>query len=93
MAKRTNYDFNPYLQKKEPSKIEDLIFRPVEVRLDEVGGDQSKLLKRFTKVVRNEEVLKPYFDRLMYHQTKGQRRRAKKLKGIYESKKKNIQNF
>jgi ribosomal protein S21 len=42
------------------------------------------MIKRFTKKTRKEEVLKPYYERILYWETKSQKERKKKQKGIYE---------
>ena len=60
--------------------------KKIEVTLAECGGDFNKMLKKFSRKVRKEEVLKPFFGKLMYFTTKGQKRRAKKLAGIYNTK-------
>lgn len=59
----------------------------VEVSLQECGGDFNKMLKKFTRKVRKEEVLAPFYDRLAFYTTKSQRDRQDKFKGIYETKK------
>lgn len=59
-------------------------FKPVEVTLEECSGDYSKMIKRFIKKTRKEQILKPFYDRLLYWETKGQKERRKKQKGIYE---------
>lgn len=67
---------------------EIIILQPLQVKAEEVGGDFNKMIKRFSKKVRKYETLKPYYDRLMFHQTKSQKRRAAKFKSIYECQKK-----
>jgi ribosomal protein S21 len=59
-------------------------FKPLEVTSAECNGDISKMIKRFTKKTRKEEVLKPYYERILYWETKSQKERKKKQKGIYE---------
>lgn len=60
----------------------------LEVSIKEVNGDTTKLIKKFCKKVRKEEILKPFYRRLMYFETKSQKRRQKKMYGIYEWRKK-----
>ena len=64
--------------------------KPLEVKAEEVGGDTKKLIKKFCKKVRREEVLKPYYDKLMHFTPKSQLKRQKKLSAIYFQKKKRI---
>lgn len=63
--------------------------KPLQVSLDDCHGDFNKMVKRFIKKVRKEEVLKPYYKRIMYHQTKSQLRREKRLEAIHKNKKEN----
>jgi truncated hemoglobin YjbI len=74
--------------KHEPVQAKNL-----EVNLDEVGGDTTKLIKKFGKKVRKEEVLLPYYDRLMFYSTKSQKRRKKRLKAIFAQKKENAERL
>lgn len=85
MKKARNRDFKPVQQKqdyKDPVQLKQF-----EVTLEECDGDYSKLIRKFMKKVRKHEILKPYYERLMYHMTKSQKRRKKRLKSIYEHKK------
>lgn len=59
-------------------------FKKVEVTEAECNGDVGKMIKRFSKKTRKEEVLKPFYDKLLYWETKSQKARRKKQKGIYE---------
>lgn len=59
--------------------------KKIEITLSECGGDFGKMLKKFSRKVRKEEVLKPFFGKLMYFTSKGQKRRAKKLAGVYNA--------
>lgn len=59
-------------------------FRPLEVTAKECGGDTMKMIKRFMKKTRKEQVLKPFYEKLLYWETKSQKDRKKKMKGIYE---------
>lgn len=70
-----------------PPELSDT-FKPLEVTLEEVGGDQSKLLKKFTKKVRKAEVLKPFYGKLMYYISKSQKRRQKRRKALFDQKRK-----
>lgn len=65
----------------------------VEVSLQECGGDFNKMLKKFTRKVRKEEVLSPFYDRLAFHTTRSQRRRLDRFKGIYETKKREMKKM
>ena len=65
----------------------------VEMSLAECGGDINKMIKKFSRKVRKEEVLAPFYDRLAFHTTKSQRRRAEKFKGIYETKKREMKKM
>jgi hypothetical protein len=86
--KRNQRDFQQVSPEKT-NNFEPVILSPLQVRAEEVGGDTSKLIKKFIKKVRKEEVLKPFYDKLMYYSTKSQKRRAKKLKSEFEWKQKN----
>lgn len=86
--KRNLKDFQQVNPKKE-NNVEPVILSPLEVRAEQVGGDTSKLIKKFLKKVRNEEILKPFFGKLMYHSTKSQKRRAKKLESEFKWRQKN----
>lgn len=83
------------MSKKDYKPKKDLfnavILKPLQVSSEECNGDTTRLIKKFQKKVRNEETLKPYFGKLMYFTTKSQKRRAKRLKAIYEQRK-NKQN-
>lgn len=78
-----------------PKEIKEKVFeaKHVEVSLQECGGDFNKMLKKFTRKVRKEEVLSPFYDRLAFHTTKSQRRRLEKFKGIYETKKREMKKI
>lgn len=78
---------NKFLSKNTKSAPEGLILKPLQVTLEECHNDFDKMVKKFIKKVRKEEVLKPYYKRLMYHQTKSQKRREKKLSAIFKNKK------
>jgi hypothetical protein len=71
-------------EKLRKEKNEFDYFKPVEVTTEECDGDYSKMIKRFVKKTRKEQILKPFYDRLLYWETKGQKERKKKQKGIYE---------
>lgn len=73
----------------------DFVFtgKQIEVTIGECNGDFNKMLKKFTRKVRKEEVLKPFYDRLMFHTTRGQKIRAKKQKGTYNTRKKEQKNL
>lgn len=71
---------------KQKFNVEPVLAKGVEVTLEECGGDYRRMIKKFVKQCRKEEVLKPYFDR-MYFKSKGQKRREKHLRAVYEQKK------
>ena len=56
----------------------------VEVTLDEVRGDQNRLIKKFIKKVKKERILEDYLDRRFYVKPSVRRRREKlkKLRNI-----------
>ena len=59
----------------------------LEVKIEETSGDATKLIKKFSRKVKKEEILKPCYERMKFFLTKSQRRRKKRLKSIYEHKK------
>lgn len=71
---------------KKNKKLEAVQAKFLEVHGD--GSNPERLIKKFMKKVRKEEVLKPFYGKLMYHQTRGQKRRQKKLKAIFQARKK-----
>ena len=54
----------------------------VQVRLED-GMSQEKLLKKFQKKVKNENVIREFLDKTSFHQTKSQKRRAKQRKNQF----------
>lgn len=52
----------------------------VEVRLRDVGGNPSRLIKRFIKKVKKEKILEAVKDRRRYEKPSTKRRRLKKRK-------------
>lgn len=72
-------------RKKEDKLGSVITCKTLEVSSKECNGDVSKMIKRFCKKTRKEEILKPFYGRLMYWETKSQKRRRKKLKSIHES--------
>ena len=62
---------------KKDGMFEAVLCEPIQVTLSECGGDEVKMIKKFMKKVRKLELLKPYYDRLMFHETKSQKRRRK----------------
>lgn len=79
----------PKKKKNTPTHLmtTPVILEPFQVTLDECNGDFYRMLKKFTKKVRKHEVLKPYYGKLSYFTSKSQLRRQKKIKAIYEEKK------
>lgn len=79
-------------KKREPKPDntpgDSVVCRPIEVTIQECNGDVTRMIKRFTKKIRKEEILKPYYGRIMFFETKSQKRRRQKLKGVYEWRKK-----
>lgn len=65
----------------------------LEVTISECGGDFNKMLKKFTRKVRKEEILKPYYGKLMYFTSRGEKVRAKKQKGIHNTRKRELKNL
>lgn len=78
---------------KNDNSPEAVIIEPLQVKIEETGGDYNKLIKKFMKKVRKEETLKPFFGRLMYFSTKSQKKRAKKIESIYRHKQKRKQDL
>ena len=66
---------------------EPVILSPLQVTLEEAKGDTTKLIKKFSKKVRRAEVLKPYFNKLMYFTPKSDLKRQKRRKAVWEEKK------
>lgn len=54
----------------------------VEVRLEE-GMSQDKLLKKFLKKCKNENIIREYLDRVSFHMTKSQKEKAKRRKNQF----------
>ena len=68
-----------YKKRSRKRSREDVVLAyPLEVTLDECNGNTAKMIKRFTKKVRKEEVLRPFYERLAYPTTKGQKARKKR---------------
>lgn len=61
--------------------------KPLQVTIEQAKGDTTRLIKKFMKKVRKEEVLKPFYGRLMYHETKSQKRRKKNAKAAFFARK------
>ncbi len=51
----------------------------VEVTLDEVRGDQTRLIKKFVKKVKKSGILDEYKERMYFEKKSDKRRRKKKL--------------
>lgn len=64
---------------------------PVQAKFLEVSAGKNvnpeRLIKKFMKKVRKEEILKPFYGKLMYHQTKNQKDRKKRLRSTYLAQK------
>ena len=58
----------------------------VEVTLDEVRGDQNRLIKKFIKKVKKERIIEDYLERRRYIKP-SKKRRIKKSKKIASHKK------
>ena len=52
----------------------------VEVRLDEVRGDQNRLIKRFMKKVKKERIIEDYLEKTAYYEKPSVKRRKEKLR-------------
>tara|TARA_R100000458_G_C8112540_1_gene134740 strand:+ start:291 stop:518 length:228 start_codon:yes stop_codon:yes gene_type:complete len=50
----------------------------VEVNLDEVRGDQNRLIKKFIKKVKKSKILEKYREKLYYEKPSDKKRRKKK---------------
>lgn len=77
-------------QKNNLNNHEPVQLRPLEVTLAECRGNFNKMIKRFNRKVKKEEVLSPFYGRLASHKTRGQKRRDKRLKGAWLHKKKKM---
>ena len=49
----------------------------VEVTLEEVGGNASRLIRRFMKKVKKERIIEDYLDRRFYEKPSAKRRKEK----------------
>ena len=49
----------------------------VEVTLDEVRGDQNRLIKKFIKKVKKERIIEDYLDKRFYEKPSARRRKDK----------------
>jgi len=58
----------------------------VEVTLKEVGGNASKLIRRFMKKVKKERIIEDYLDRRFYEKP-SVKRRKEKLKKLRNAQK------
>jgi hypothetical protein len=88
MNRKKNFKQHPKNTKvPQPPEAGDLKFRFFEVTEKECNGDSSKLIKKFVRRTRKEEVLKPFYRKLLYWETKSQKRRSQRLRGIYEHQK------
>lgn len=61
--------------------------RPLEVSLTQCKGNYNKMIRKFMKKVRKEEVLKPYYERLSHPTSKGQKNRMKRARKAWLEKK------
>ena len=50
----------------------------LEVNLDEVRGDQNRLIKKFIKKVKKSKILEKYREKLYYEKPSDKKRRKKK---------------
>lgn len=71
-----------YHENNGPAEVS---FTFVEVRAEECGGDLNKMIKKFRKLVKKRDILRPVYDR-MYFKSKSQKRRESKLKAIRAAK-------
>lgn len=75
-------------RKEIPVKNNEVVeAKPLQVSIEECNGDSTKMIKKFMKKVRKEEILKPFYGKLMFFSTKSQIARAKKHKATYEYRK------
>ncbi len=52
----------------------------VEVRIEEVRGDQNRLIKRFMKKVKKERIIEDYLEKTAYYEKPSVKRRKEKLR-------------
>lgn len=76
------------MKNRKKWKDEDFQAKFVEVTSEQCRGNFEKMIRRFSKKVKKEDILSVYYDRLSHYKTRGQKKREKKLKGIWNQKKK-----
>lgn len=90
--KRNRFNYNKHFKnkkrhKKKKKDNDTIQAKFVEVTAEQCGGNTTKMIKRFMKKIRKEEILKPFYTKLAYHQTKGELERQKRSKGEWLEKK------
>lgn len=83
MKKRKKY------QKKVNKEVIPVVLEPYQVTSIECGGDFKKMFKKFSKKCRNDEILRPVFDKLSY-KSPSQARREKHKRAIFRIKKEEL---
>jgi hypothetical protein len=64
--------------KKGPAS--DTVFaRPLEVRLEGVGGDTERLIKKFTRKVKTDGILREHSQSLSFRRKRDEKPRRKKI--------------
>lgn len=71
-------------------EFEPVLLEPLQVTIGQTNGDYNKLVKRFIKKVRNEEVLKPYYNKIAYFISKSEKKREKLRKAKFQEKKRRL---
>lgn len=64
------------------SRIKNSRIALVEVRLKE-GESSEKLIKRFVKKCKKQEIIKEYLEKVSFYRSKSQKRRDKMLKNRF----------
>lgn len=72
--------------KKSKKEVIPVILEPYQITLLECGGNFQKMFKKFSKKCREDEILKPIYDKLAY-KSPSQAKRDKHKKAIFRIKK------
>lgn len=78
---------NTKTKEKSSFKSEAVILEPLQVTIESTRGDYTRLVKKFIKKVRNEETLKPYYDKMAYFISKSEKKRQKLRIAKFEEQK------
>ena len=60
---------------------------PLEVTIEQCSGNTTKMIKRFSKMVRKEGIFESYYERSRGPKTKGQKRREERASKQWLEKK------